>query len=183
MKTGTIILIGTGFGILVAASLGGRYVYGKIQLAKIEGDAADKHGFPRWWFVALGLQETGLSATSVNMTGTDKARGGSWGLNQISVLTARKHGFDGEPKELLDPIVNADWTGRILSAPLDRWDRLREPPRTFSQAASMWNGGFYPGDVPPTGHKDLSRWPAITAQVDKYVASALNHSVVAETMA
>ncbi len=174
------VLIGAGIGLLTAVALGRKYLMSKLQLAKIEGDAADRYGFPRWWFVTLGLQETRLDPNAINMTGGDKLRGGSWGINQISLQTAREHGFTGEAKKLLDPIVNAEWTGRILSNPLDRWGNRRGPPRTFVEAASMWNGGFYPGDQPPPGGKPLK--DITRAQVAEYVKSASAFSDVAERM-
>jgi len=120
----------------------------KARVARIYADASELFGFPRHWFPAIVWWETrgSFNPQSINMTGSDAKPGGSWGAAQISLQTAREAGFTGKPEELLDPVVNANWMGRILANPIDRHGAHRGAPKTLIEAATMWNSGTHPGD-------------------------------------
>lgn len=85
---------------------------------------------------AIGYVESRWTLGSINMTGSDAARGGAYGPTQITEKTARAYGFTG-PMSMLarDPVLAASWTVKILRA------RPGGPPTTLDDAAAWWNAG------------------------------------------
>lgn len=85
---------------------------------------------------ALGKVETGWKLGVANLTGTDLARGGSWGPTQISEKTARAYGYAGDMQAInTDPELSAQWTAIILAA------RPGGAPLTIEDASAWWNAG------------------------------------------
>ncbi len=137
---------------MVFGAVGGSVVYTRARLLALYDEIFPRYGLNPKWGQSIALWENRgvLDPSRVNMTGGDAKRGGAWGLNQITLQTAREHGFTGDPKELLDPRKNVEWIARILSAPIDKHGKRRDKPKTLQEAASMWNSGTYPqdGDTP-----------------------------------
>ncbi len=79
--------------------------------------------------------ESNFIPTAQNLTGTDLARGGSYGLMQVSLQTADGLGYSGAPAGLLDPATNIGLGVTFLA---DVLDEAAGDPAT---AASLYNGG------------------------------------------
>lgn len=86
---------------------------------------------------AIIAHESQFNPRAFNGTGGDAARGGSYGLMQLSVLTSRAVGFAGAPDELLTPEVNIEYGVSYLA------DCYRQAA-TLAGAASAYNGGWRP---------------------------------------
>lgn len=121
--------------------------YGKILIRAFEDESVRP---------ALGLaiarHESNFNAKAMNNTGSDARRGGSFGLCQMSMLTARHLGYQGEFEGLLQPKVNAK-----LAAKLCAENQLRVPISTVRDEnnvkwafnmASMYNSGHMYADCP-----------------------------------
>lgn len=78
-------------------------------------DAFAELGLPPVWGIAIARQESAFRAGACNNSGGDAARGGSWGLCQVSLQTARALGFEGGPQHLLDPATNARLAAQLCS--------------------------------------------------------------------
>lgn len=119
-------------------------------------DAAARYGIPPEWMEAIGYVESRWRPDSVNMSGADGARGGSWGPTQISERTARAHGYTGSMEALLsDPELAADLTGQILAA---------STPANFAEAVAAWNAGRYNADRDQDAELDPGEAPRITVE-------------------
>ena len=105
--------------------------------------------------LAIARQESAFRADSVCTTGGDGARGGSYGLMQMSLMTARTLGFIGPAKGLLAPGVNAG-----LAAALCKSNSARS--KQIFDLAAMYNSG-----------KVLAKAPKVTAT--KYVPAVLRY--------
>lgn len=73
------------------------------------------YAVPPEWLVAFARVESSFRANAVNNSAADTARGGSRGLCQMSLQTARAIGFTGAPDDLLDPVVNAKMAATLIS--------------------------------------------------------------------
>lgn len=117
-------------------------------------EACRFYDIPAAWLLAIAQQESRLRAAVITMSGGDGARGGSYGLCQMSLATARGLGYEGSPSELLLPRVNAH-----LAAHLVGKDRKRFGPK-LSDVSAAYNSG-----------KPMSRAPATTREI--YVPAVL----------
>ena len=95
-----------------------------------------KLDLPPEWGVAIARQESPFLAAAVNNSAGDAKRGGSMGLCQMSLLTARGLGYVGQPTGLLDPVVNA-----ALAAALCKEIVTRLKTRDLADVASAYNSG------------------------------------------
>lgn len=95
-----------------------------------------RHNLPPEWGVAIARQESAFVATASNNRAGDATRGGSWGLCQMSLLTARGLGFTGTTAELLSPEINAE-----LAATLCEQISKRIKTRELADVASAYNSG------------------------------------------
>lgn len=140
------ILAGTG--LIVFGVIGGALVYTRIKIAGLYDDIFPRYGLHPSWGKAIGLWEGrgSFKPDAIGRGAGDAKRGYAWGVNQITLQTAQEHGFKGEGKDLLDPLINVEWMARILSSPIDKHGVRREKPKSLKEAASMWNSGTYPGD-------------------------------------
>ena len=76
------------------------------QMRRLVQDAAREHGIPEALLHRVIQRESDYRA--------DARNGPYWGLMQILPQTARTMGFQGEPRDLLDPRVNLRYAGRYL---------------------------------------------------------------------
>lgn len=70
-------------------------------------DAFLAQGLPEALGLAIARQESAFKAGARTVTGGDARRGGSYGLCQMSLMTARDLGYLGPPEGLLNPQLNA----------------------------------------------------------------------------
>lgn len=119
------------------------------QYALILAVAFVNEGLPPEWGLAIARQESAFRPTALNMSSGDATRGGSWGLCQMSLLTARGLGYIGDNLGLLDPKVNAQ-----LAAKLCKELSLRFKTMDLQDIASAYNSG-----------KPYARAPASTKTV------------------
>lgn len=95
-----------------------------------------RHNLPPEWGVAIARQESAFVVTASNNSAGDAKRGGSWGLCQISLLTARSLGFTGTTADLLNPEINAE-----LAAALCEEISKRLKTTSLADVASAYNSG------------------------------------------
>lgn len=128
-----------------------------------------RQGLPPEWGVALARQESAFVATAINNSTGDASRGGSRGLCQMSLLTARGLGFTGPPEELMNPICNAD-----LAALLCKEISTRLKTTELGDVAAAYNSG-----------KVLAKAPASTRNVyvPRVLSFALGYKLRARAMA
>lgn len=80
----------------------------------IETAFAARHLKPEWGF-AFARQESAFKANATNRRDAgDLRRGGSFGLFQMSMMTARALGFKGSEKELLKPETNSQYAAELI---------------------------------------------------------------------
>lgn len=85
-------------------------------------------------FLGIIEIESGWQEDAVNNTGGDAARGGAYGLTQMTLTTARAFVPDITPHELLDARTNLRVAGMLLEANAKR-------SRDWRDVAAMWNSG------------------------------------------
>ena len=70
----------------------------------------------------------------------DDGKGHSVGLCQIKIGTARMLGFSGTQEDLLDPVVNAYYSGKYLSKQIKRYNG------NLTKAIAAYNAGRFNAD-------------------------------------
>ena len=145
MDRTTKILIGIGVGALLLLGGGVTIVaIDKARARKLLGDAFASVGLPREWGIALGIVESDLTSTATNLTGPDGARGGAWGLTQITEKTARGIGYTGPMSRLLeDPTLAATLSAKLAS---------QGKPKTIDDLGAWWNAGRFTAAALPEEH-------------------------------
>lgn len=98
-------------------------------------DAAKRHNIDPYLMLATVKVESNFRPTASNMVGGDLQRGGAYGLVQMTLLTARGLGYDGEPNGLLDPVVNLDLGARLHA------ENLKRAKGNLEDAISLYNSG------------------------------------------
>lgn len=94
-------------------------------------------GLPLSWGLAIARQESGFRPWASNTRDPgDKRRGGSWGLFQMSLLTAQKLAFTGDAFDLLDPERNAEYAARLVAELRDRWHNLQDVAAAYNSGKS-----------------------------------------------
>ncbi len=99
---------------------------------------AQQRGVPVALIKAIVGKESQFHSTAKALTGPDGARGGSYGLMQMSLATARALGFKGETVDLLSPDVNLELGARYLA------DLMKEAAAGgygIDSVISAYNGG------------------------------------------
>jgi len=93
-------------------------------------------------------------------TGPDGARGGAWGLTQITEKTARGYGYMGSMSALLDdPQLAASLSATIANA---------GNPATIEDLGAWWNAGRKRAADLPEGHVTATTYiPRLKAALDK----------------
>jgi soluble lytic murein transglycosylase-like protein len=74
-----------------------------------------RYGLSPEFLVAIAYIESSFNPDAQVHFGPDEARGGAYGLCQLTLKTARALGFKGEPSGLLYPDTNAEYAA-ILAA-------------------------------------------------------------------
>jgi hypothetical protein len=136
--------------LVLALSAGGTAVVltlseRKKRNAKLLRDAFERRGLPPAWGEALGRHESGLNDQATNLEGPDGARGGSFGMTQISERTAQAFDVALSGAMLLaSPQLQADVTAAMVAAGFaERGGKTYRygPPASIEQMAAVWNAG------------------------------------------
>ena len=110
---------------------------------------AASYGVPLPLVLAIVQAESGGDPNAVATNPADLARGGSYGLMQMSYDTALSLGYSGTPQGMLDPATNLDLGTHYLS------DLLGETGGNVDAAISGYNAGLSsvrPGDGQRVGN-------------------------------
>ncbi len=127
--------------------------------------AAERQGLPPTWLLALAETESHTVLDSVNRTGGDLQRGGSFGPTQISARTARAFGYTGPMEDLTQNAeLAADLTARMVAEGFaERSSKPAAPesgpftvrrygtPASFEDMLAVWNAGRPYGELPAGG--------------------------------
>lgn len=110
--------------------------------------AAAKYNVPAALIAGIVQVESGGDPNAVNLSAGDAARGGSYGLMQMSLETAEALGYTGDTSGLYDPATNIDLGTHYLA------DLLAQTNGDVAAAVSGYNAGLSsvrPGDGKRTG--------------------------------
>lgn len=149
--------------------------------------AANRYGLDPDWLVALGVTETDLDPSATNLSGPDGARGGSYGVTQISRQTARAFGYLDPMENLLDPDTAAELTARMIvvgfaerGGSMDGDQYIPNPnhqstfyygaPRSFLDMLAIWNAGRPWAELPAGGSTLTDYIPRGEAALKKEIA-------------
>jgi len=92
-------------------------LYGPIIRAAFEAE-----GLPGHWGMALARHESDFTADAQALAGGDARRGGSFGLCQMSLATARGElGYSGDAEGLKDPGLNCELAARYFKVIMKRF--------------------------------------------------------------
>lgn len=130
--------LAVGAGALLALIVGGKVAVDTVEemgLRERLRQAAERLGIPAEWLFGMARIESNWNPDAVNNAGPDGARGGAWGLLQITLKTARSYGFAGEPEGLLDPATHIELAEVYISS------RPGGVPRSLADLAAWWNAG------------------------------------------
>lgn len=85
------------------------------------------HGLLPSWGLAIARQESDWCPWSKNTTDAgDIARGGAWGMFQMTLQTARGLGFTGTIDELRDLQTNTGLAAQLVKELNDKWHNLAD---------------------------------------------------------
>lgn len=88
--------------------------------------------------LALAHRET-LFVSTPNLTGGDGARGGAWGIFQVTLQTAQGYGFDKSGPHLAETYTNALYATKVLTEAVKKWNITFDSKEGFRDAASAYN--------------------------------------------
>lgn len=117
-------------------------------------------GFPPELGPAIARQESGFIPTIENLGPGDKELGGSYGLCQMGLSTAKGLGYTGNINGLKDPIMNA-----ALAADLCAKNQARADCTGLKDVIAMYNSG-----------KPYDRAPRVTQMT--YVVNVVKYMAV-----
>ena len=117
------------------------------EYISIVADAFRAAGLPPELGCAIARQESFWDPNAKVIYGPDGERGGSYGLCQMSLQTARGLGFTGTPTELCDPKTNAELAAKLCV-------ENHRKDETMADLIARYNSG-----------KPMSRAPASTTQM------------------
>jgi soluble lytic murein transglycosylase-like protein len=106
----------------------------RAELEQLVKDAAARAGVPAGVLEAIVDIESSWDPSASNRTGGDEARGGAFGLTQLTLKTARSFDPRVTPEDLLDPVKHLIIASKLMA---DNARRSRDP----KDLASMWNSG------------------------------------------
>jgi soluble lytic murein transglycosylase-like protein len=112
-------------------------------------------------------QESGFNPNATNLSGPDGARGGAFGLMQMTLTTATGMGFSGPDAGLLDPTTNLTLGIHFLSYCFEQADG------NWAAAAACYNGGRAKGDGTFT---DQAYVVAVLQYAEQYGGQAVTSS-------
>lgn len=107
-------------------------------LAQRVQDAATRAGIPGALLAAIVWQESRWNSRATNRTGGDGLRGGSFGLVQMSMATAKALGFAGTEAQLLDIGTNLALGAKYLA---DLMHEAAIGGYGFDSVVSSYNAG------------------------------------------
>lgn len=110
-------------------------------------------------------QESGFDPTATNLTGPDGARGGAFGLMQVTMTTALGMGFSGSESDLLDPTTNLTLGIRFLGY------AFQQAGGDWGYAAAIYNGGKRLGDG---SYTDQAYVTAVIQYAESYGGTPVN---------
>lgn len=113
------------------------------ELALILVIAFQNERLPPEWGLAIARQESNFKPAALNMSRGDATRGGSWGLCQMSLLTARGLGYVGDAQQLTDPKTNAALAAKLCSELVFRFKT-----NNLADIAAGYNSGKRLKDAP-----------------------------------
>ena len=135
------------------------------DLQQLAADAADRAGVDRALFFAIIEVESNWNPDAKNLGPADAARGGAWGLTQLTLRTARAYAPGIEGEQLLDPARNLDIASQLMR------DNARRSKR-WDDLAAMWNSGKVADRAPDsTRYKYI---PAVLAAAQRYRAQGIS---------
>ena len=100
-------------------------------------------GLPPEWGPAFARTESGFVADARATARGDALRGGSWGLTQVSYLTAKSLGYQGLPQGLIEPQLNA-----ALAAKLCKKNMADYHVTSLQDVAALYNSGHRYANAP-----------------------------------
>lgn len=111
-------------------------------LFRMAVQTAQRAGVDPAVFLGIIEVESAWDPRATNLVGADAARGGAFGLTQLTLKTARAFVPTITGDELLDPATNLQIAGMLLEE-----NRRRSSPM-WEDVAAMWNSGR-PNDAAP----------------------------------
>lgn len=120
----------------------------RAELEAIAVDNATRAGIDPLWIRAIVTVESAWRWDAINDAGPDGARGGSYGLGQISLQSAREWGFTGTVQDLMEPHNNLEVMCQHLG---------ELQPESIEDAASLWNDNRRWSD-PDLAHSTRERY-------------------------
>lgn len=134
------------------------------DLKQLVADAADTAGVDRALFFGIVEVESGWNPDARNLAGSDGARGGAWGLTQMTVRTAQLFEPSITGEELLDPVVNLRVAAQLMA------DNARRS-RKWDDLAAMWNSGKLADRAPNSTR--YTYVPKVLEAADRYRAQGV----------
>lgn len=110
--------------------------------------AADRYGVPGALLKAIIGHESQFNPNAKNLTGGDGKRGGSYGLTQMSLATARILGYQGDAAGLLDPETSIQLGAKHLGGLLRAASAGGYGMDSAVSAYNAGNSSYRPGDGP-----------------------------------
>lgn len=114
-------------------------------------------------FLGIIEVESGWNPRATNLSGPDAARGGAFGLTQMTLRTARAFEPSITGDELLDPNTNLRIAGLLLA------ENARRGSPMWPDVAAMWNSGRRFDEAPEvTRYKYV---PKVLAAANRYATN------------
>jgi soluble lytic murein transglycosylase-like protein len=114
-----------------------RFIERETKYGPILRTAFEDEGLPGEWGMAFACQESRFDPNAESLTGGDGRRGGSYGLCQMSLATARGDlGYTGDDEGLKNPQLNAK-----LAAQYCKLLMKRLKSRDLRDIAAAYNSG------------------------------------------
>lgn len=125
--------------------------------ANIVDPIASQSGLDALAVLAIIDVESGGDPNAEELTGGDAARGGSYGLMQVSNKTAQGYGFSGDVSGLLDPTTNVTYGCKYFA------DCVSQANGDLYGAWEAYNSGKTTGDT-AYASKALAAYQALGGQ-------------------
>jgi soluble lytic murein transglycosylase-like protein len=113
-------------------------------------------------FLGIIQVESRWNPSATNLVGPDAARGGAYGLTQLTLKTARALEPSITPEQLLDPVTNLRVAGLLLK------DNRRRGGALWPDVAAMWNSGRRFDAAPESTRYDYV--PRVLAAANDYAS-------------
>lgn len=131
-----------------------------VRFESLVNTIADQESVPHE--MAQALVDTENMPRDPNVYQVEGWGGGSYGLTQITLTTARSLGFGGSGQDLLDPATNLRWGLRYFRRMYDGKDGASGARGDWLNARAAYNAGPdmspYPADDVARFQRNLTRW-------------------------